>query len=481
MSNLTAKAAPEFLKDSVIYQINLRTFTPDGTLRAAERLLPHIAALGADLVYLCPVTLADDDPRPEFWSDRQKQSGLNNPKNIYRVGDYYAVDPEYGTDDDLKSFVRTAHGLGLRVLLDLVYYHCGPSAAFLAEHPDFAVRDENGEIRNGHWHFPELNFASSGLREYLWRNMEYFVREFDVDGYRCDVAGAVPLDFWEEGRRRIDALKPGLVMLAESEGDRRDEQRAAFELNYGMTFIWSFPAVLRGEKPASALREAREQRRAEALPGARFLAAFDNHDLANDQYDDRIEKLGPERIEAALAFCFALDGVPLLYCGQEIADSHRHSIFREPFLRPRLVIDWSNAVTPAGERRMRFLKELIALRRRTPALTRGETAWLDNPYPDELLTFRRTMPAEERLHRRQFRPRDPDRRNRRRRGAFPWRRSRPERRGRSGSAAFRISDFTDLISVSGGVYYRHHGCAAETHTPRGRLALRSRMCLLLKR
>lgn len=127
MSNLTAKAAPEFLKDSVIYQINLRTFTPDGTLRAAERLLPHIAALGADMVYLCPVTLADDDPRPEFWSDRQKQSGLNNPKNIYRVGDYYAVDPEYGTDDDLKSFVRTAHGLGLRVLLDLVYYHCGPS------------------------------------------------------------------------------------------------------------------------------------------------------------------------------------------------------------------------------------------------------------------------------------------------------------------------------------------------------------------
>ena len=91
MSNLTAKAAPEFLKDSVIYQINLRTFTPDGTLRAAERLLPHIAALGADMVYLCPVTLADDDPRPEFWSDRQKQSGLNNPKNIHRVGDCVTI------------------------------------------------------------------------------------------------------------------------------------------------------------------------------------------------------------------------------------------------------------------------------------------------------------------------------------------------------------------------------------------------------
>lgn len=105
-------------------------------------------------------------------------------------------------------------------------------------------------------------------------------------------------------------------MLAESEGDRREEQRAAFELNYGMTFIWSFPQSSAGEKPASGIARGPRTAPAEALPGARFLAAFDNHDLANDQYDDRIEKLGPERIEAALAFCFALDGVPLLYCGR---------------------------------------------------------------------------------------------------------------------------------------------------------------------
>ncbi len=115
MSDQTAKKAPGFLKNSVIYQINLRAFTPGGTLKSAEAMLAHIASLGVDLVYLCPVFLADDDPREEFWSERQRKSGFGNPQNMYRMKDYYSIDPEYGTDDDLKSFVRTAHNNNLRV------------------------------------------------------------------------------------------------------------------------------------------------------------------------------------------------------------------------------------------------------------------------------------------------------------------------------------------------------------------------------
>ena len=393
MAELTVKRAPAYLKDAVVYQINLRSFTLDGTLKAAERLLPHIASLGADVVYLCPVTLADDDPRREFWSDRQKKSELENPKNIYRVKDYYAVDPEYGTDDDLKSFVAAAHKLDLRVILDLVYYHCGPAAVFLDEHPDFVVREADGSVKNGHWHFPELNFESPALREYLWKNMEYFVRDFDVDGYRCDVAGAVPLDFWEGGRRRIDALKPNLIMLAENDGIV-PEQRAAFDFSYG-GFPWVAPAVLKGEKPVSALRHEEEYRVANTLPGSRFLLGFDNHDTANDQYDERLEKLMPaEKIEAAFAFFFALGGVPFLYSGQEVADSRRHSIFGNRFFGKNLVVDWAEAVTPAGARRMAFLKKLIAFRRAHPALTEGKTVWLDNAAPDALLTFRREAKKE---------------------------------------------------------------------------------------
>ena len=394
MAEITAKRAPAYLKDAVVYQINLRAFTLDGTLKAAERLLPHIASLGADIVYLCPVTLADDDPRREFWSDRQKKSELENPKNIYRVGDYYAVDPEYGTDDDLKSFVAEAHKLGLRVILDLVYYHCGPAAVFLDEHPDFVVREADGSVKNGHWHFPELNFESPALREYLWENMEYFVRDFDVDGYRCDVAGAVPLDFWEEGRRRIDALKPDLIMLSETFSAETPEQRAAFEMSYGGT-LGTLCGVLAGTQDSAAVRRDWEEKSAQSVPGSRFLRGFDNHDIANDQYEKRLETFVPaEKIEAAFALSFALDGVPFLYNGQEIADSRRHSIFGNRFFGQNLVVDWANAVTPAGERRVAFLKKLIEFRRAHPALTEGRTVWIDNDAPDQLLTFRRESKGE---------------------------------------------------------------------------------------
>lgn len=394
MSETTAKRAPAYLKDAVVYQINLRSFTLDGTLKAAERLLPHIASLGADIVYLCPVTLADDDPRREFWSDRQKKSELENPKNIYRVKDYYAVDPEYGADEDLKSFVAAAHKLDLRVILDLVYYHCGPAAAFLEEHPDFVIREADGSVKNGLWHFPELNFESPALREYLWKNMEYFVRDFDVDGYRCDVAGAVPLDFWEEGRRRIDALKPDLIMLSETFSAETPEQRAAFEMSYGRMFH-VLCEVLVGKRELATVRGAWEEMAEKSLPDSRFLLGFDNHDTANDQYDERLEKLMPaEKCEAAFALCFALGGVPFLYSGQEVADARRHSIFGNRFFGKNLVVDWANAVTPAGARRMAFLKKLIAFRRAHPALTEGKTVWLDNAAPDALLTFRREAKNE---------------------------------------------------------------------------------------
>ena len=158
---------------SVIYQLFLRAFTPEGTLNAASELLPHLAELGIDIVYLCPICAHDPDENPDFWSDRQKASGCNNPKNPYRISDYYHVEPEYGTDDDLKRFIRRAHGLGMKVMLDLVYFHCGPTAALIDEHPDFVMRNEDGSIINGQWHFPKLNFDNPALREYLFDNMVY--------------------------------------------------------------------------------------------------------------------------------------------------------------------------------------------------------------------------------------------------------------------------------------------------------------------
>ncbi|MBR3219425.1 MAG: hypothetical protein IKF77_05840, partial [Thermoguttaceae bacterium] len=113
------RGAPDWLVDGVIYQINMRSFAPNGRLTEAAKRLPSLAKLGVTIVYLCPVFEADDDPREEFWSPRQKRSGTGNPKNPYRMSDYYHVDPEYGTDADLKALVDEAHRLGLKVMFDL--------------------------------------------------------------------------------------------------------------------------------------------------------------------------------------------------------------------------------------------------------------------------------------------------------------------------------------------------------------------------
>ena len=139
---------------TTIYQLFPRAFTREGTLAAASAHLADIASLGVDYVYLCPVFLSDDGMDKTYWSERQIASGFENPKNPYRMKDYFAVDPEYGTKEDLINFVKRAHELGLKVLFDLVYYHCGPNAVFLKEHPDFIQRTPDGSPFTGEWAFP---------------------------------------------------------------------------------------------------------------------------------------------------------------------------------------------------------------------------------------------------------------------------------------------------------------------------------------
>ena len=118
---------PAYLPSAVIYQISLRSFTREGTLRAAEAMLPHVKTVGVDVVYLTPFVEMDTDMDRSGWSPRQIKSGFETPKNPYRISDYTKVDPEYGTESDLVAFVAAAHGLGLKVFFDLVYLHCGPN------------------------------------------------------------------------------------------------------------------------------------------------------------------------------------------------------------------------------------------------------------------------------------------------------------------------------------------------------------------
>lgn len=383
LTEQVARSAPESVTRGVIYQINARAFTPEGTLAAAAKKLPTLAELGVTIVYLCPVFVSDDDPRQEFWSPRQKKSGMNNPRNPYRMKDYYHVDPEYGTDADLKAFIAEAHRLGMKAILDMVYLHCGPAAVFIESHPEYFLHDKDGKIVNAAWAFPGLDFKNGGLREYLWKNMEYWVNDFGADGFRLDVADGIPLDFWLEARKRLDAIRPGLILFAE--GVRKEDQLAVMDLNYGFPFFSALDSVLSRGKPASEVRKTKETMANCRPVGARFAHYFDNHDIANDDYDNRREaKWGDAGVRAAFVLCFTLDGTPMIYNGQEIADTNRHSIFG------RLPIDWKKAETDAGRQRSAFIQNLIKVRLENGPLTDGNLHWLDNDRPDGVLSFLRT-------------------------------------------------------------------------------------------
>ena len=379
----------EVLKDAVIYQINLRVFTKEGTLAAAEKFLPEVAETGADIVYLCPFMESDPDTDPAHWSIRQKRSLSGNPRNPYRISDFYKVDPEYGTEDDLRSFVKTAHSLNLKVMADLVYMHAGPS--FGKDHPEYVQKDDSGRVKLNSYKFCLLDFESPAAREYLWRNMEYWVREFDVDYYRCDVGGAVPLDFWVEGRKRVEKIKKPFLMLNEAEIQQRPaDQDEAFDMNYSQWWtMLSLRDIFLYGMPAKALELAWNEADS-ARPGAVVIRALEHHDTANDMYYARMEKISSAKCEAAYVLCYTVNGVPFLYNGCEYCDISRHSLFGLP---GQFTIDRSGDRT----NRSAFLRKLAELHRTETAIRDGAMQWLENSAPESLCTWLRTAPDGEKI------------------------------------------------------------------------------------
>ena len=371
-----AKPVTDFVRKAIIYQVSMRAFSKEGTFAAVTARMGEIAATGADILQLMPFAEADADEDRAHWSARQKASGCDNPRNPYRVSDYFRIDPEYGTGDDLRALVSAAHAHGMKVLADLVYYHAGPT--FARRHPDFVQRNADGTPADGQWAFPKLDFGNPELREHLWSNMEWLVRDFGIDGFRCDVGDAIPLDFWEEGRRRVEAVKPDVIML--DEGMRGDDQRAAFDINY------CFPNshvedILRGDLPAEDFARVLDVVEAGACRGARFLRNYDNHDIANDHGEERFERVfGPFAADMLLFLCHTLGGVPFLYCGCEFNDAARHSIFAN---KGQCVIDRGGD----HSRRQALLRDLARLYKGVPAFHRGARAWVRTDRPAQILSY----------------------------------------------------------------------------------------------
>src|SRR6267143_207558 len=367
-----ARSTRDWVRDGVIYEIFPRAFSPQGNFHGVSARLDDVKALGVNILWLMPIHPIGQE---------KKKGTIGSP---YAVRDYYGINPDYGTKEDFKKLIAEAHRRGMKVIIDIVANHTSWDSVMM-KWPDFYEHDASGRITYPHdWSdVAELNYENPKLRRYMTDMLKYWIREFDLDGFRCDVAEEVPTDFWENARAELDQIKPDIVMLAE--GHKAELLLKAFDFDYSWPLHSALTNVLQGRAGASDLRSEWETE-SRAWPRASLHMRF------SDNHDERraIARFGEPAALAASAFVFSLDGVPLLYNGMEVGDTTESGA---PALFEKLPVFW-----PIAERRPefpRFYKQMIVLRRASSALRRGSLEWLRNSEDSRLVTYLRRSTDEE--------------------------------------------------------------------------------------
>jgi cyclomaltodextrinase / maltogenic alpha-amylase / neopullulanase len=295
---------PEWTKNATIYEVNVRQYTTEGTFKAFESHLPRLKEMGIDILWLMPI-------HPIGIEKRKGTLGSE-----YSVKDYYGVNPEYGTLEDFKALVNKIHSMGMYVILDWVANHSAWDNPLAKEHPDWYTKTPEGNFQPTPWYdwddVIDFDYNVPAMRKYMTGAMKYWVKEADIDGYRCDVAGFIPVDFWENVRSELDAIKP-VFMLAEW------ESRDLYKKSFDMTYSWSLWEKLRDatthKKGIGGLVEYMAHDFSSVPPDAYRMTFTDNHDK-NSWEGNQFTNFG-EGLEACMVFCTVVNGMPLVYSGQE--------------------------------------------------------------------------------------------------------------------------------------------------------------------
>ena len=365
-ANLYTLPQPDWSKDAVIYQVNTRQFSQSGTFDGVIEKLAHIVGLGARILWLMPIHPI---------GEKHRKGELGSP---YAVKDYFAINPEFGDESSLRRLIDEAHALGLKVILDWVPNHSAWDNHLVTQHPEWYARDYKGDFRPSPWwdwsDIIEFDYDQPGLREYMIMAMAYWVEEFDIDGYRCDVAGYVPNDFWRQLRTALDNIKP-VFLLAEWED--RDLHRDGFNMTYAWSWNEALHDIAHQKAPVDRLRKYYSWNE-RAWPRSAYRMTFvSNHD--KNAWDGTQQEQFGECLEAAIVLSVLGEGMPLIHNGQEAGESKRLAFFeRDP-------IDWQDH--PIGD----LYRKLIHLKKRVPALWNGEYGarmiQVPNPLPAQVLSF----------------------------------------------------------------------------------------------
>ncbi len=372
---------PEWVKTASIYEVNIRQYSPEGTLAAFEAHLPRLKELGVDILWFMPI-------QPIGVKNRKVLDG-QELGSYYSISDYTAIHPDYGSEEDFRRIVKKAHELGLKVILDWVANHTAFDHHWTTEHPDFYTYDEKGNINVAKdndgkltdWtDVADLNYDNRELHQAMFEEMAWWVKEFDIDGFRCDVAGFVPNVFWNELRPKLEAIKP-IFMLAEWEDTAHMK---AFNMNYGWSFHHIINQVAQGKQDVSHLMTYLTE-------GAKNYSKDDirmyfttNHD-ENSWNGTVFERMADQHWNM-FVLCATLPGMPLVYSGQEVGLDHRLSFFGKD------QIDWSK-----GSEFTAFYKSVLAFRKAHNPLHNaawgGDLKVLESGNP-KVFIFERSLGAE---------------------------------------------------------------------------------------
>lgn len=340
-------------RTATIYEVNVRQYTPEGTFAALQRHLPRLDSLGVDILWLMPV-------QPIGRAHRKGSLG-----SYYSIANYTAINPEFGSASDLRAFIDAAHRRGMHVILDWVANHTAFDHEWITRHPDWYVHLPDGTISNARddqnrqtdWtDVAELNYDNAAMRRAMIEDMRWWLVNMHIDGFRCDVAGGVPMDFWMDARRELSAIRPDLFMLAEAEGPRF---HAAFDMTYGWEFHHLLNELAQGKQPTSAL-DAYFARGARDYPADAYRMYFTSNHDENSWSGSEFERMGANHLPAFILAATVRTSMPELYTGQEASLQKRLRFFDKD------TVDWSGP-SLAG-----FYHSVFALKHGNAALANGE-------------------------------------------------------------------------------------------------------------
>ena len=369
--------APEWSANSVIYEVNIRQHSPEGTLQAFTKDIDRIKNLGADILWIMPV---------QPIGIKNRKGGLGS---YYSIKNYVEINPEFGNLADFKNLVETAHKNGLKVIIDWVANHTAWDHPWITEHPNWYVQDSTGKIVTQYdWtDVAKLNYANKDMRKEMIASLKHWVKEYDIDGFRCDVAFLVPADFWKDVRTELEKIKP-VFMLAEMEmhNDINPKPEEYFQNAFNANYAWNFHGtahdVAQGKKTYQDFL-LNLNKNIEQVPGDVFKMHFlTNHD--ENSWNGTVKEKFNTQWKKWSVLCYTLEqSFPLIYSGEEANNTKRLAFFeKDP-------IKWGDTSLYSWYRKMNHLKHT------QPCLGNGSFGApmeiIVLPNNPDVLAFKRTL------------------------------------------------------------------------------------------